>query len=467
MGVKIRELRPGKWYVVIDYRGIRKTKLVGSKERAEEVARALKSALEIHGPEAFQMLRSSAEKRQISGLQTFGAYVARWEKQLASADLKETTRASYLSNLKHHLVPAFGPTAIKDITYSSIKQFLIDKASATDRKDGKEAGAGYRKDTLRLMLATLRVIICEALEDGIIDSNPITQRLTRYYSGAPKRQEKIDTFSLDELHAIEEKATGRYRELYEFVLCLARTGMRFGEARALQWSDVDFRQRQIHIVRNWPATSRCVTLPKTSSSARVVDMSDELGAALVALRTARKAQCLASGSPEIPEWVFCGDSGKIIDYSNFNHRGWTKILELAKVRRRNIDTLRHTYATQLLAAGVPITYVSAQLGHANPSVTLRLYARWVPTESRAAVNLLDLNTQTERKQEKNEEAKAARKKSQSIKNKWSQRSGLNRRPTDYESVTPEITIHTKPHKLKLIARVCRHVQITFCTCPHN
>ena len=51
--------------------------------------------------------------------------------------------------------------------------------------------------------------------------------------------------------------------------------------------------------------------------------------------------------------------------------------------------LRHTFASLLLAAGAPITYVSAQLGHANPATTLRYYPRWIPSRGRRWVDLLD------------------------------------------------------------------------------
>ncbi len=56
--------------------------------------------------------------------------------------------------------------------------------------------------------------------------------------------------------------------------------------------------------------------------------------------------------------------------------------------------LRHTFASLLLAAGAPITYVSAQLGHANPATTLRYYARWIPGQGRRWVDLLDLDRPT-------------------------------------------------------------------------
>ena len=52
--------------------------------------------------------------------------------------------------------------------------------------------------------------------------------------------------------------------------------------------------------------------------------------------------------------------------------------------------MRHTFASLLLAAGEPITYVSRQLGHRDGSITLRVYAHWLPdTSARKGVDRLD------------------------------------------------------------------------------
>ena len=56
---------------------------------------------------------------------------------------------------------------------------------------------------------------------------------------------------------------------------------------------------------------------------------------------------------------------------------------------RRIHDLRHTFASLLLQAGAPITYVSKQLGHADASVTLRVYAHYLPDPSRKDMDLLD------------------------------------------------------------------------------
>jgi hypothetical protein len=62
MGVQVREIYSGSWYLRITYRGIRKTKAVGSKERATELARKLKTALELYGLDALKVLEEDHEE---------------------------------------------------------------------------------------------------------------------------------------------------------------------------------------------------------------------------------------------------------------------------------------------------------------------------------------------------------------------------------------------------------------------
>jgi integrase len=68
---------------------------------------------------------------------------------------------------------------------------------------------------------------------------------------------------------------------------------------------------------------------------------------------------------------------------------FTRILEKANVRQIRIHDLRPTYATLLLQAGAPITYVSQQMGHRDASITLRVHAHYLPDASRREVDRLD------------------------------------------------------------------------------
>ncbi len=95
------------------------------------------------------------------------------------------------------------------------------------------------------------------------------------------------------------------------------------------------------------------------------------------------------GSNEISEWVWANEKGQRIDINNVKVKSFKRVLRKAGLRDIRYHDLRHTYASQLLAQGEPVTYVSQQLGHANPQITLKVYARWIPNKSqRQAVNRL-------------------------------------------------------------------------------
>src|SRR5512136_277950 len=101
------------------------------------------------------------------------------------------------------------------------------------------------------MVGALRTMLQEAVHEGVIPINPVS-RLGKFYRSAKKIKEKIDPFTIEELHALEEKCREKFCEYYPFILCLARTGMRIGETMALQWRDIDFNQEYILVRRNMP-----------------------------------------------------------------------------------------------------------------------------------------------------------------------------------------------------------------------
>jgi hypothetical protein len=68
---------------------------------------------------------------------------------------------------------------------------------------------------------------------------------------------------------------------------------------------------------------------------------------------------------------------------------FARVLRLAEVGGHRVYDLRHSYASGLLAKNAPITYVAAQLGHADATTTLRWYARWLPKSGVSFVDALD------------------------------------------------------------------------------
>jgi len=119
-------------------------------------------------------------------------------------------------------------------------------------------------------------------------------------------------------------------------------------------------------------------------------MSPELAAELKRLRTDRRKEALIDGRAfDAEEWIFRTEQGTPVHYTNFLRRVWHRVQDLARVRRRTPHVLRHGWASHMLAAGADLAYVSAQLGHANPSVTLRIYSHWVPGARRVSTAVLD------------------------------------------------------------------------------
>jgi integrase len=316
---------------------------------------------------------------------TIAEYQSRWLEELDRTDLKKSTRDNYKFLLTKHIIPAFGNAPLDMIEYSTIKRRVI-------RMSGK-----YSKDTVRLMIAVLRVMMQEAVNEGLIVANPVA-RLGKFYRSARKVKEKIDPFTIEELHLIEAKCKERFPEHYGFILCMARTGMRIGEVTALQWHDIDFEKSYIVVRRNIPHHGQVETT-KTASSQRKVDMSPELAAELKRLRTKRKKEALANGETfDAEEWVFQTKDGTPIHYTNFLRRIWHRVQDQVKVRRRTPHDLRHTWASHMLAAGADLAYVSAQLGHANPSITLRIYSHWVPGMRRVTTAVLDTDSDASKMQ---------------------------------------------------------------------
>jgi integrase len=163
------------------------------------------------------------------------------------------------------------------------------------------------------------------------------------------------------------------------LLFLLSTGARRGEALGLKWTDVDFERGRVSIRR--AITAGQLTTPK-SGRGRTVAMPAPLSEALLDLLAVRHREAMERGWPEVPEWVFCSESGTAPDERNCE-RVWYRVRRRAQkagVRPLKLHTARHTYATMALAGGKSLKWVAGQLGHSSPMITLKTYAHAMPEE---------------------------------------------------------------------------------------
>ncbi len=105
---------------------------------------------------------------------------------------------------------------------------------------------------------------------------------------------------------------------------------------------------------------------------------------LVDLFASRRREALARGWPEVPPPVFCSEAGTPQDGGNLS-RIWARFrrrFQAEGIRPLKLHAARHTWATLALESGKSIRWVADQLGHADPALTLRVYAHALPEEER-------------------------------------------------------------------------------------
>jgi integrase len=356
--------RRGKW--VVDYRdgaGIRHWKTCETRREAEDF---LSKKL----PETRQWSKPAVD----AGIR-FEAYSQRWETMIA-ATVKPRTLASYKQLLKLHLLPTFRTVKLQHLQKGQIKAFLADKLAAD-----------FSRNTVRLLHSTLRAMLRAAVDDGVLVSNPAEKLGRHLHLVTPKatRQEEIKAMSRSQrqlflAHAQEE---ARYAPLFH---TMAGTGLRLGEALALQWNDLDLEGRKIRVARAFSAGA--LDTPK-SGHGRTVDISQRLADALSRLQVQRKTEKLKRGWAEMPPWVVCTREGAPLDDSGVR-KAMARVLTAAKLPPHfSPHCLRHTYASLMLQQGESVAYVQRQLGHASIQLTVDTYGKWLPLENQGAVDRLD------------------------------------------------------------------------------
>ena len=370
MGVLVRQ-RPkdsGIWYLVINHQGHRKSKKVGAnKKKAAEVANIVRANLLLGRP-----LLGKEDQPKVP---TLKEYYRRFESTYMETAIKESSYIVDESAFRVHTLPQLGNLRLDQINGGHIEDFISVLM-------GKDLG----KHSIKVVLGSLRLLLNNAIEKGLIKENPVSGA-GKLYRQAPVRHEDIEPLSEEESLLLLQAASEWEAEHFPLFLCVLHTGLRGGEVIGLQWGDIDWSGKFMEI-RRQVVRGKLTTL-KTKHGRRRVDLSGDLLATFSALKTSRQEKALKGGSSEISKWVFANDQGDRMGIDYIKAKVFTRILSKAGLRKIRFHDLRHTYASQLLANGVPATYVSRQLGHSNPKITWGVYAHWAPGENqRQAVNQL-------------------------------------------------------------------------------
>lgn len=248
----------------------------------------------------------------------------------------------------------FGP----DVLVSNFNAgYIRDCLLATGRDGG----------TLNEWLKRFKALLRWGYRNDYIDDISYLDKIEKF-KDIPRRA-KIEGKFL-ESSEVQDLVNGMVVKKWKFLTeFLVLSGLRFGEAAALLLSDVDLKERIIHVSKTYDSANDVVTTTKTYSSSRDVYMQDELYNLCRCIKAERISDNIVIPISNI---FFPGSKRNHIEYdcySKYLRENSEKIIG----RRITPHTLRHTHASLLMEQGIDIDSISRRLGHANSQVTRDIY----------------------------------------------------------------------------------------------
>lgn len=222
-------------------------------------------------------------------------------------------------------------------------------------------------------ITILSCVLKNAVYDGILKENPCDSVRKLREPKSKKSPEARDTIhralTKDETtRFFDAAADSWYLELFQFLIS---TGVRIGEACALQWSDIDRTNRYIHISKtiSLDINGGCiVTDPKTKTSMRSIPLTVEVE---TILKRQRK-KCLDTFGKIAPLYVFANLNGKRVDKKIINNT-LTRLCRDTGIERFTCHAFRDTFATRCIESGMNPRTLQELAGHADYGITMNLY----------------------------------------------------------------------------------------------
>lgn len=318
--------------------------------------------------------RLAAEEPVRDSGRQLGDYINHWsDTALEASPRKESTKATYRLLAVKHLTPApLGTTPLAKLRKTHIDALIV-----------KLREQGLSDSTVRQVYTILRGILADAKLDGLIADNPAVKvprpRIAR---------KEAKYLSAGQVAAVLKAAEGmRY---FPALMLIAATGLRRGEGLALHWKDVDLDAGTIKVTATLGRVRKqlLITEPKTARSRRTIPIPPSVVKLLKAQRASQAADRLHAGN----QWtdtglVFTTEFGGPVDPRNLL-RTMQTAAKKAGVEGVGVHTLRHSAATAMSEAGVPLKAASDLLGHSSIAITADIYGHTSDASARSAIDSL-------------------------------------------------------------------------------
>jgi integrase len=339
-------------------------------------AEAFQSVIKAHGSaRALEMHGINPEPRRRD---TPALTVAQWVRHYIDhlTGVEQKTLDDYNRYLRREIEPFFDGIPLVELQKDDIARWVKKLETTPSTKTGRPLAPKT--------IANLHGFLSGALSAAVgkhIPANPAAKRrLSRTSSDVDEDRGELRMLSRDEFTQLLDSTTEPWRPLLEF---LVASGCRWGEATALKPSDVDREAGTVRIRRAWKYDSGGYHIgsPKTKRSRRDISLPasvlDKLDYSHAWLFVGR------DGS----NWRQAGE--RPVRYQGFRRRVWDRAVTKSGLDPKPTPhDLRHTCASWMLNAGVPITTVSKHLGHESIKITADIYGHLDRTSAAAAAELM-------------------------------------------------------------------------------
>lgn len=316
--------------------------------------------------------RSHTGQCVVPAKQTVQEHLTLWLS--GKTNLSEKAAADYAHRLKMDVYPILGAMPLGSVSATHIE--ALYGALQRDRK--------LSARTIAYTHRILHQAFHQAFKRKLILDDP-TEDVSR--PKVPKSAITVPTPE-DVSRLLEKAREGKWYVLWSLLL---GSGLRPQEALALKWSDLE--DDVLHVrraVKELEKGKKVVSEElKTEGSVRSIVLPAETVAALQ-VHKARQATRILKAGPTFQrnDYIFAGRTGKPLDIKTIRLH-WYRALEAAELPKRTLYNTRHTSISHLLAAGANVKAVAERHGHADASMTLRVYAHTLPNADRELAQTMD------------------------------------------------------------------------------
>jgi len=308
---------------------------------------------------------------------TLGEYLTTRWLPVQKARLRTSTYDSYRRNIEVHVIPALGERQLDRLTVEDVDVFYATLLTSGHKKRSpKEKGdaKGLSPKSVHNIHVMLNKALGDALRKGTVVRNVVA--LADAPSLKARKRAEIKAWEIDQLATFLDNITS-HRLAPAFYLS-AHTGMRRGELLGLRWRDLDLDAGRLSVRQALVSVAYEVQISdvKTGSGRRTIDLDCGTVEVLRSWRSDRFGdQC--DREPGIEDLVVLRPDGSQIHPDIFSQT-FDRCVTKLDVPVISLHDLRHTHATLLLKAGVPVKVVSERLGHATAAFTMTVYQHVLP-----------------------------------------------------------------------------------------